>query len=265
MTIDEAGAVPPPAGGRPAGTLAPPGPPPPPAQPVDTGAPAPHVEMPRNLPATYRPSATRAAVAMVLVGIAVAAYAVQAVGQISQLGILDAAVAGTLTDAEAAASDARVTGLGVVAMVAYFVSALGVLAWLYRAVGNIPILTTRALRWSRGEAVGWWFVPFANWVMPYRVVRDSLHALGAGATATVVAAWWGCHVVSSVVAWVLRLGSASAMDSIESIRSYVLITSAMLGIEVAAGILLIVVIRRLEGFAKAWERGLLRPETTPMA
>jgi len=63
-----------------------------------------------------------------------------------------------------------------------------------------------------------------------------------------------------VIAWLVIAGGRTAMDSLESIRSLVLITAAMIGLEIVAGILLLLVIRRFEGFARGWERGSLVPE-----
>ena len=217
--MDEAGANPPqveaelPESPEPPTLPAPPALAGPPSPPIDAGARTPLVAIARKLPTAYRSSATRGTVAMALVGIAVAAYAVQTVAQLSQLGILDAAAAGTLTTAEAEASDALVLGLGGVAAGAYLLSAVAVLAWLWRAVGNIPMLTARAFAWSHIAAVGWWFAPFANWVMPYRVVRDAVQELGAGASATIVTAWWVCHAGSSIASWLIRIGGRSSLGS----------------------------------------------------
>ena len=227
------------------------------ATPPDTGFRTPLVGVPRNLPATYRSSATRATVALALVGLAVAAYGVQLLLQLSQRGLLAAAAAGTRTPPEAEASDARIMTVNQLTTLAYVGSGIGVLAWLWRVVGNVLILTSIAPRWSRNEAVGWWFVPLANWVMPYRVVRDTFHSLGAGASASLVTAWWACHVASSVVAWVILAGSSTSMDTLDGLRSIVLITSAMLAVQCTAGILLILVIRRMDGYARSWERGAI--------
>ena len=224
------------------------------SNPLGFGDRAPLVAIPRLLPVTYRSSGTRAMIAMVLVGIAVAAYLVQIGLTTSQLGLLDAAVAGTLTDAEATASDARIVQIGLLAMLTYVVSAFGVLVWVWRAIGNVSILTARNLRWSRNEAVGWWFVPLANWVMPYRVIRDAFQALGSGASATVVTGWWLCHIGSTLLSWTVLAGSRTSSDTIDGLRGIVTVTSAMLAVEAAAGVLLILVIRRMEAFARVRER-----------
>src|SRR3954469_21689020 len=44
--------------------------------------------------------------------------------------------------------------------------------WLNRAHKNLSALRAEHLEFSSGWAVGWWFVPFANLVKPFQVVRE---------------------------------------------------------------------------------------------
>jgi len=46
------------------------------------------------------------------------------------------------------------------------------LMWLYRSFNNLSVLGARNLEFSPGWSIGWWFVPFANFVMPFKVVRE---------------------------------------------------------------------------------------------
>ncbi len=46
------------------------------------------------------------------------------------------------------------------------------LVWLHRAHKNLLALRPTFLKYSSGWAVGWWFIPFANLVMPFKVVRE---------------------------------------------------------------------------------------------
>lgn len=65
--------------------------------------------------------------------------------------------------------------LGLVAMVELagrFFCVIFFLIWLSRAYKNLPVLGARHLEFSPGWAVGWWFIPFANLVKPYQVVRE---------------------------------------------------------------------------------------------
>src|SRR5215204_3575971 len=46
------------------------------------------------------------------------------------------------------------------------------LIWEYRSFNNLSALKARNLEFSPGWAVGWWFIPFANLVKPFQVVRE---------------------------------------------------------------------------------------------
>lgn len=54
----------------------------------------------------------------------------------------------------------------------YLATVVMFLVWLFRAHKNLQFLRPAALRFSPGWAVGWWFIPFANLVKPFQVVRE---------------------------------------------------------------------------------------------
>lgn len=75
--------------------------------------------------------------------------------------------------------------------------------WLYRSAANNRALGASGLKYSPGWTVGWFFIPFANLVMPYRTVRevwlasqDPADRADRGA-APLVLAWWGTYILAS--------------------------------------------------------------------
>ena len=86
------------------------------------------------------------------------------------------------------------------------------LIWLNRSYKNLLALRPSFLRFSSGWAVGWWFIPFANLVRPFQVVREvwwesdpeipqdqmflteSLHS-----APTFMALWWGFWLAANIV------------------------------------------------------------------
>lgn len=46
------------------------------------------------------------------------------------------------------------------------------LMWLYRGYTNLPALRADSSEFTPGWAIGWWFIPFANLVKPFQVVRN---------------------------------------------------------------------------------------------
>ncbi len=45
------------------------------------------------------------------------------------------------------------------------------LMWLFRTYKNLEPLGSENIRFTPGWSVGWWFIPFANLVMPFKAVR----------------------------------------------------------------------------------------------
>lgn len=86
------------------------------------------------------------------------------------------------------------------------------LMWLYRTHSNLSLLRPMNLQFTPGWAVGWWFIPFANLVKPFQVMREvwwesdpvvddeptflsaSLHS-----APTYMGFWWGLWIVANIL------------------------------------------------------------------
>jgi len=90
-------------------------------------------------------------------------------------------------------------------------TAIVFLIWLYRAYSNLSPLKVRNLEFSPGWAVGWWFIPFANLVKPFQVVREVYNestpdfdpdsgftTLPAG-TPFEIGLWWAMFLLSGFI------------------------------------------------------------------
>lgn len=88
------------------------------------------------------------------------------------------------------------------------------LVWQHRGHANLRARGVPGLRFTPGWAVGWWFVPFADLVMPYLTVRELWDNAGWPGTGQrmsparrSVAAWWFVYLASFLVA----LGAVGAL------------------------------------------------------
>jgi hypothetical protein len=72
------------------------------------------------------------------------------------------------------------------------------LVWLARANGNLRALSGEQMEFTPGWAVGWFFVPFANFVMPYRVVKEiwQVSRRQEEDRSTFLVGWWWCLSVA---------------------------------------------------------------------
>ncbi|MBK7329857.1 MAG: DUF4328 domain-containing protein [Dehalococcoidia bacterium] len=118
--------------------------------------------------------------------------------------------------------------------------------WTRRATCNVRALGAAAPEFGPGWAIGWWFVPFANWVQPVRVLNQAWRASDPGLPAAetdgwrrtrltpLLPIWWVAYQVVSAV-WTTVWGSIDpkAMDDrdIANLTSAVaLLDVLMLGI-----------------------------------
>lgn len=64
--------------------------------------------------------------------------------------------------------------VGILSILIYIATVIFFLIWLYRASDNLPAFgnSPRSLSYSPGWAVGSFFVPFVNLVVPYRAVKE---------------------------------------------------------------------------------------------
>lgn len=92
----------------------------------------------------------------------------------------------------------------------YVVTVILFLVWLYRVYQNLMPLRAPNPEFTPGWAVGWWFIPFANLVKPFQVVREAwresdpdfdpgLNFLSNSMSApTLFGFWWAFWLLSNI-------------------------------------------------------------------
>ena len=98
----------------------------------------------------------------------------------------------------------------------FFVSVVIVALWIYRAHANLRDAGMDGLEYTPGWAVGWYFVPLANLIMPFQAMRELWNASRgeeyqfAGVAPYEVKVWWaawiGGGILSTVGTRILSLG-----------------------------------------------------------
>src|SRR5918997_1098797 len=79
-----------------------------------------------------------------------------------------------LTAEAAETNDLRQWAVALIHLAVRIALVVAFLLWLHRASKNLAALGNPKSRieYTPGWAVGWFFIPFANLVMPYRAVRE---------------------------------------------------------------------------------------------
>lgn len=89
--------------------------------------------------------------------------------------------------------------------------------WIYRAAANVRAAGVPGLTFTPAWAVGWHFVPFANFVRPYQAMRQIWNAShGSGGSVSggngLLIGWWGLWSFSVAVSIVATMASFDAVS-----------------------------------------------------
>lgn len=106
--------------------------------------------------------------------------------------------------------------------------------WIYRAQSNL-VAAGFDLEISPGWAVGWFFVPLANFVMPFRAMKqlmmrsEGYEDLGEVDTTNLLVPWWGTWLGGNILNSISeRLPQLESAFVIAAIGSAALVISAFL-------------------------------------
>lgn len=96
----------------------------------------------------------------------------------------------------------------------FYVSAFAIAMWIYRAHHNLAKLGHSDLEFTPGWSVGWFFVPFANLVMPFQAMRElwNLSCGSEGSGAPILPLWWGCFLIGGVTMSLASLIGGNSPD-----------------------------------------------------
>jgi hypothetical protein len=162
----------------------------------------------------------------ILLGAAITVSAVELILRIFEYKMLGDMAAGVFASVEeqmqaATASDQRVNLASYSRVALFFAMLLLFMFWVYRANRNARALGARDMRYTPGWSVGWFFVPFANLVMPFKVMREIWQASSgpgnpdARPSAAIVGWWWFFWLANTAIAYAVGL-MFERIDSVEA-------------------------------------------------
>jgi hypothetical protein len=180
---------------------------------------------------------------------------VAVISDIAEIRLLDRMVGGGFfTWREAEASDNRQATIGLIQTALFVTTAIVFLVWIYRARRNLPVLGARGLRYSPGWAVGWFFIPLANLVLPFLVATEIWkasdssdmdgHSWRNAPSSPLIASWWALWVISALAGWAFRV----LINDPEEITAISAATWAVFVgdlVAIPASLLLILVVREI--------------------
>ena len=156
----------------------------------------------------------------------------------------------------------------------YILTVVLFLMWVYRSYRNLSPLKARNLEFSPGWAVGWWFVPLANFVKPFQIIRelwnesdpdfdeDLGYMPSSLDTPETVGFWWAAFLISG---FAFRI-SDRMVENDGSVNKYFPVAFLVASIiNAAAAILAILIVKTIterqeERFRKIDQKKLEPPE-----
>lgn len=179
----------------------------------------------------------------------------RALGYMARIHLLQRIARGAIvTRAQGQRADSQVAGSTGLWLLVFIATGVVWLVWQHHAQANAQHLMARRLTFSPGWAVGWWFVPLASLVQPFRAVRELWQTSGGPdspeeGTWPVLVLWWA--------GWLgFNLMSALGRTSTNTVTALTLaderqLIAVVLGIPSAALAILIVrsVVQRQESFS----------------
>ena len=113
----------------------------------------------------------------------------------------------------------RLSSIGIIVQPVSLATIVVWLIWQHHATSNLWARGYRDLRIRPGWAVGWWFIPFANFVMPcvamVELDRRSTTDGSPRSTSPLVGSWWATYIGGSLVVSIgLVIASGSALTDL---------------------------------------------------
>jgi len=140
--------------------------------------------------------------------------------------------------------------LMLIAVLLSIVSFVFFVLWLRRAYFNLHISGVKELQYSEGWAAGGWFIPFANFIIPYRIVKDTWTGVSTVVLTdkekkdmTIIGWWWLAYLGGSF------LGNSSRAETVSELRA----ESAIDGMSDILTITYLVLGIRIINYVSSWE------------
>jgi hypothetical protein len=175
-----------------------------------------------------------------------------------QRELLIEAIASNAIDPDAAtANDNRMTAASRAYLVLLVLAAIAWLRWQHRAYANLLLGGSREAEYTPGWSVGYWFVPFINFIRPYQVTRElwlrssngnRLKHLQGEYTPALIGWWWGLWIATGMLSrFVRRLATDDPrLDQLVSLTNYGMAIDVMSAVSGVLAILVIGTIANLQ-------------------
>ncbi|HKR98381.1 MAG TPA: DUF4328 domain-containing protein [Candidatus Dormibacteraeota bacterium] len=180
------------------------------------------------------------------------------VAELGRLDIVDRISAGdTVSIDQASQSDAFVQLSAVIDIAAFVLTGIAFLFWLHRVAVNNAVLGALPGRFTPRSAVGMWFIPLVDLVMPLLVVREAWRAADPMRLHSTfeerrrvrvpwfVSVWWMVFLAASFVTYAAGLAATGVTNPLEALHNTSMTVLAGIGLAWIAALFAMVTVIQL--------------------
>lgn len=148
------------------------------------------------------------------------------------------------------ASDDRQGLIAILWICLRLITAIVFLTWVYKASSNLRPMGGRNLEFTPGWSVGWYFVPFANIIKPFKSMMEIWTISKSEARSRfeyedkILSTWWGLLFLSTVAAR-LSLRFADGADSLDGLLNASMANIASCALELPLCWVVILMVSRI--------------------
>ena len=152
--------------------------------------------------------------------------------------------------------------VGVAQSLNYLILTVLIAMWIYRANNNVRALGAANMDFTPGWSVGWYFIPIASLWKPYQAMKEIWKASASPSSwseqnvPSMLPWWWFFWIVSSwfgSVAFPLALRG----ETIDQLIAANIVGQLSEGMNIAASLLLLAIVKRVHAMQSATARGQL--------
>lgn len=188
---------------------------------------------------------------------------VSTVSTIFQYNLLQKILKGNYTADEAASNDLRQQIIAFFNAAMYIVCVVLFIMWFRRAYNNLNLSGREYTKFGEGWAAGAWFVPFLNLGRPYLIMKEiwektqqATENLISIKSNKIVGWWWVLWIIYNVGSYI-TLKLLSIGEEIDGLLKSTIAALVFNFFEMAALILLIIIIKNVAVFERNLQHSLL--------
>lgn len=151
-------------------------------------------------------------------------------------------------------SDYILKVITIVFEVVIIITSISFLFWFRRAYYNLIQINPLAASYADGWAIGWWFVPFANYYMPYKTMQEiwegNIQACGVNTRikypAAIVIIWWITYLIRSIASLIIYFIAKGEQKDFTLLREFAIVSDLSGAISIIMLITLLAKFQKLE-------------------